>query len=189
MAGQRTALNLAGVEPSELARGMMLAEPGVFHATSVFDCSLELLPSAKPLKQGAPVHFHAGSAEIEAERLLDASPSLRPGARAFARIVLREPALLLPGDRFIIRRFSPVMTIGGGVVLDNAGLRYRNRAAGAARLRAVAEAAPADFVGMIVRESGCGAGMASRPDRAHGSARGGNRIDGSRGPFRYAAAA
>ena len=153
VAGQRTALNLVGVEPSDLARGMMLAEPGVLHSTSVFDCSLELLPSTKPLKQGAPVHFHAGSAEIEAEvRLLDG---------AMARMILREPAQLLPGDRFIIRRFSPVTTIGGGVVLDNAGLRYRNRATGAARLRAVAEAAPADFVAMIVRESGFGIGMPS----------------------------
>lgn len=151
VAGQRTALNLAGVEPSDLARGMMLAEPGVFQATSVFDCSLELLPSEKPLKQGAPVHFHAGAAEIAADvRMLDSR---------MARIVLREPAVLLPGDRFIIRRLSPVTTVGGGVVLDNAGLQYRNRAAGAARLRAVAEAAPADFVAMIVRESGCGMGM------------------------------
>jgi len=151
LAGQRTALNLAVVEPADLARGMMLAEPGVFRATSVFDCSLELLPSTKPLKQGAPVHFHAGAAEIEAEvRMLDST---------MARIILREPALLLPGDRFIIRRFSPVTTIGGGVVLDSAGLRYRNRATGAARLRAVAEGTPSDFVAMIVRESAFGVGM------------------------------
>ena len=58
-AGQRTALNLAGIESADLARGMTLAEPGVLQSTSEFDCTLELLPSAKPLKHRAPVHFHA----------------------------------------------------------------------------------------------------------------------------------
>src|SRR5207245_481999 len=83
LAGQRTALNLADVDTADLERGMMLAEPGVFHSTREFDCALELLPSAKPLKHRAPVHFHAGSAEIEAEvRLFDAGAALRPGAKA-----------------------------------------------------------------------------------------------------------
>ena len=82
--------------------------------------------------------------------------SLRPGGTAYARIVLRDPALLLPGDRFIIRMFSPVITIGGGIVLDNGAPRYRNRAAGAARLRSLAEAGPADRIAMLVRESGFG---------------------------------
>jgi selenocysteine-specific elongation factor len=139
---------------------MMLAAPDVFHSTREFDCMLELLPSAKPLKHRAPVHFHAGSAEIEAEvRLFDAGPALRPGATATARIILRDPALLLPGDRFIIRMFSPVITIGGGVVLDNAGLRYRKKADAAARLKTIAEASPAQRVAILARESGCGIGL------------------------------
>ena len=133
---------------------MTLAEPGVFSSTREFDCTLDLLPSAKPLKHRAPVHFHAGSAEIEAEvRLFDAGSTLKPGARSFARLVLREPALLLPGDRFIVRMFSPVVTIGGGVVLDAAGIRYRNRAAAAARLRALAAANPAQAAAIFVKES------------------------------------
>ena len=70
------------------------------------------------------MHFHSGTAEIEAEvRLLEGTAPMRPGSRAYARLVLREPALLLPGDRFIIRMFSPVVTIGGGVVR-----RYRRHA-------------------------------------------------------------
>jgi selenocysteine-specific elongation factor len=101
-AGERTAVNLAGIEHSELRRGMVLAEPGRFSAVKVLDCDLETL---SPVKSRAPVHFHAGSAEIEAE--------VRKN-----RIVLKEPALILPGDRFIIRKFSPVITIGGGSVLD-----------------------------------------------------------------------
>jgi selenocysteine-specific elongation factor len=99
LAGQRTALNLAGIEPAELARGMVLAVPGVFRAVTQVDCALQLLASAKPLKHRAPVHFHAGTAEIEAQvRLLDGAAALQPGRRAWARIVLREPALLLPGS-------------------------------------------------------------------------------------------
>jgi len=160
-AGQRTALNLADMEPSSLARGMLLTAPGLFRSTREFDCELELLASAKLLKDRAPVHFHAGSAEIEAEvRLLEASV-LKPGTKAFARVVLREPALLLPGDRFIIRMFSPVITIGGGVVLDNAGLRYRKRASAADRLRAISEANPSGVMAILVRESGFGMSLAS----------------------------
>ena len=60
-AGQRTALNLAGIEPADLKRGDVLASPGIFRAVSQFDCRLQLLPSAKPLKHRAPVHFHSGT--------------------------------------------------------------------------------------------------------------------------------
>jgi selenocysteine-specific elongation factor len=125
-AGQRTALNLIGAEPAEVARGTVLTAPGLFRAVTQFDARLELLASARPLKNRAPVHFHAGTAEIQAEvRLLQGSDALQPGQTAWARIVLREPALLLPGDRFIIRMFSPVVTIGGGTVVDIAPRRYR----------------------------------------------------------------
>jgi selenocysteine-specific elongation factor len=160
MAGERTALNLADVYPAEIERGMTLAAVGLFHSTRTIDCALDLLSSAKPLKHGSPVHFHSGSAEIEAEiRLLDEGRALHPGETALARIVLTDPALLLPGDRFIIRKFSPVMTIGGGVVLDNGGLRYRNRAAGAARLKSLVDMEPAELVALLVRESGFGMGV------------------------------
>jgi len=160
VAGQRTALNLADIEPSELARGMVAAAPGLFRTTRQVDCSLELLPSAKPLKHRAPVHFHAGTAEIEAQvRLLGGGMVLRPGERAWARIVLRETALLLPGDRFIIRMFSPVVTIGGGVVLDTAGIRYRKADRVVERLRILSEAVLADRIALIVRESRYGLDM------------------------------
>ncbi len=66
-AGQRTALNLAGVDVSQLARGMFLVESGRFRTTTQIDCAFQLLPSAKPLKHRAPVHFHSGTAEVEAE--------------------------------------------------------------------------------------------------------------------------
>src|SRR5262245_65513340 len=123
---------------------MTLAAPRAFHPSREIDCQLELLPSAKPLKHRAPVHFHSGSAEIEAEvRLLNVGPALRPGAKAFARLILSASALLLPGDRFIIRMFSPVITIRGGAVLDNAGLHYRKKADADTSIVAMPEARPA----------------------------------------------
>jgi selenocysteine-specific elongation factor len=163
LGGERTALNLADIEPVEVARGMVLAAPGVFRTTTQIDCALQLLPSAKPLKHRAPVHFHTGTAEIEAQvRLLDGSAALQPGQRGWARIVLRAPALLLPGDRFIIRMFSPVLTIGGGVVVDIGGKRYRkgDRQGIAERLQTLAEAPESERIALLVRESKYGVGMA-----------------------------
>ena len=128
-AGERTAVNLVGIEPAEIHRGMVLTGAGLFHAVTKVDCRLDLLRSAKTMRNRTPVHFHAGAAEIEAEvRFLDKGDKrahLEPGQSAGVRIVLREPALLLPGDRFIVRMFSPVVTIGGGVVVDICGRRYR----------------------------------------------------------------
>ncbi len=159
-AGQRTALNLAGIEPSELKRGDVLAAPGIFRAVGQFDCRLQLLPSAKPLKHRAPVHFHSGTAEIEAEVRLFGASSLKPGETAYARIVLREPALLLPGDRFIIRMFSPVTTIGGGVVIDTGAPRYRKRDDIAARLDALASPDAALRIARLTAEAPYGVALA-----------------------------
>jgi selenocysteine-specific elongation factor len=132
VAGQRTALNLAGVSTEELARGMMLASPNTFHLTSRTDVFLSLLPSAKALKDGARVHFHAYTAETIAEvRLYGAKESprlLQPGGESYVRLNLADPVLLLPGDRFIVRQFSPVVTIGGGVVLDSSPATRKPRA-------------------------------------------------------------
>jgi selenocysteine-specific elongation factor len=134
-AGERTAVNLAGIDPAEIHRGMVLSEAGRFAAVRVLDCRLELLGSAKPLKNRAPVHFHAGAAETQGEvRYLDRRLALAPGDSTWVRIVLNEPVLVLPGDRFIIRMFSPVLTIGGGVVADISAHKYRKGEDAAARL-------------------------------------------------------
>ena len=161
VAGQRTAVNLADIEPGELARGDVLSEPGRFRAVKQVDARLELLRSAKPLKHRAPVHFHAGAAEIEAEvRLLGGEAALPPGGTAYARLLLREAALLLPGDRFIIRMFSPVATIGGGVVVDAGERRYRKGEDIRARLDVLASPDAAARVAWLVREAAFGMGMA-----------------------------
>jgi selenocysteine-specific elongation factor len=129
LAGERTAVNLAGIDAAEIQRGMVLAPPGLFHTTTCIDSSFELLAAAHPLKHRAPVHFHAGTAEVEGEaRLLTSLEPLKPGSRAHVRFLLREPLLILPGDRFIVRMFSPVVTIGGGIVLDAAPPQRLRRA-------------------------------------------------------------
>jgi selenocysteine-specific elongation factor len=131
-AGERTALNLSGVEKSDLARGMTLASPGLLEATSRVDVRLSLLASAQPLRNGARVHLHAFASEtIAAVRLLGNQP-LQPGSDGFLQLQLADSLLLLPGDRFIIRQFSPVITIGGGLVLDTLPLK---KAAAGERLR------------------------------------------------------
>ena len=118
VAGQRTALNLASVSTEELARGMTLAPTATFQSTSRLDVKLSLLPSAKPLKDRARLHFHCYTMETIADVLLYGKKQLGAGEAGYAQLRLAEPALLLPGDRFILRQFSPVATIGGGVVLD-----------------------------------------------------------------------
>jgi selenocysteine-specific elongation factor len=117
-AGQRTALNLAGVETTELARGMMLTPPEMFHPAVKLGVRLDLLPSAKPLRQYARVHLHAFAAETIARVTLLETKQLLPGESGFARLKLDRPIVLFPGDRFILRQYSPVITIGGGRVLD-----------------------------------------------------------------------
>ncbi len=133
IAGQRTALNLAGVEVSDLARGMMLTAPQLFRPTTRVGVTIDLLRSASSAA-GVPhkpssglgggvrprVHFHVFTAETIAEVDLLGAKRLQPGESGFAELKLDEPLPLLPGDRFIIRQFSPVVTIGGGRVLDAA---------------------------------------------------------------------
>jgi selenocysteine-specific elongation factor len=121
--GQRTAVNLAGIEHTALKRGMVLATPGKFRRTRRVDVRLELLASARKMKQGSRVHFHAGTSETIAEVFLHREKEVAPGGSALANLKLQEELLLLPGDRYIVRQFSPVVTIGGGAVLDSLARR------------------------------------------------------------------
>ncbi|MGB8988134.1 MAG: selenocysteine-specific translation elongation factor [Candidatus Sulfotelmatobacter sp.] len=124
VAGQRTALNLAGASTDDLSRGLTLVPPATFEKTRKADVSLRLLPSAaRPLKNRARVHLHSYTMETVAEIIFSGTKQIGPGEQAFARVKFPEPALLIPGDRFILRQFSPVVTIGGGVVLDAAPIQ------------------------------------------------------------------
>jgi len=138
VAGQRTALNLAA-DTEKLARGMMLAPPATFHSTLRTDASLSMLASSRPLKDRARVHLHAYTSETIATVVLSGKKQVAPGESVFAQLRLADPLLLLPDDRFIIRQFSPVITIGGGVVLDAAPLLKTAQDAQQSFLKVLAE--------------------------------------------------
>ena len=160
-AGQRTAVNLASVGVSEVTRGMVLVPAGVFRATERLDVSISLLPSAKALKPRSRMHFHCGSAERIAEMTLLEGQQLAPGGSAMAQLRLDEPIHLLHGDRFVLRQFSPVVTIGGGVVLDALASRYRKRDSTRLNTLAILETgSPDEILHAIIAADGNGLGLA-----------------------------
>jgi len=127
-AGERVAINLAGVSRDLLGRGDQVVSPGPWQPTRILTLGLELLASAPgPLDEGDEVEVHAVAARVpgRVERL--AVRPLKPGAHANAQISLREPMLLFPGDRLVLRRPSPVNTFAGGRVLDAHLRRWRRR--------------------------------------------------------------
>jgi selenocysteine-specific elongation factor len=143
VAGNRVAVNLGGVEVAELARGDTLCAPGAFEPSRRIDVAIDLLEGARPLRHGARVRFHQGTTELLgrvaiAGHVAAAGPALEiaPGRSAYARIRLEAPAVLTRGDRFILRSYSPSITVAGGVVLDPHPTRSGIRSASAqARFR------------------------------------------------------
>ncbi|RUM88133.1 MAG: selenocysteine-specific translation elongation factor [Thermodesulfatator sp.] len=119
LAGMRTALNLQGVEKEALSRGSVVFEPGALKPSRILDVELQYLSSApRPLKNLEKVHFHLGTAELMAEVVLFGKDRLEPGARDVAQMRLSEAVVCLRGDRFVLRAGSPLVTVGGGRVLN-----------------------------------------------------------------------
>jgi selenocysteine-specific elongation factor len=159
-AGQRTAVNLAGIDHGEIVRGMVLASPGRFRTTRRIDARVELLASAPKLKPRARVHFHAGTSATVAEITFFGQNDLAPGGAALAQLRLQDALLLLPGDRFIVRQFSPVLTIGGGVVLDPLARRALRRDTGrAAFLETLGQGRAAEMLTAMTERSLTGLGL------------------------------
>ncbi|GAC1435361.1 MAG: selenocysteine-specific translation elongation factor [Terriglobales bacterium] len=148
-AGERTALNIAGLPKEELERGMVLATSGVFAPASRVDVSLSLLPTSKPLKDRARVHFHAYTSEMIATVVLHEAKQIEPGQTGFAQLRFVQPASLLPQDRFILRQFSPVITIGGGIVLDISPLR-KEPSVQLSSLKTFSSGEPINILGMRI---------------------------------------
>ncbi|MFY9554444.1 MAG: selenocysteine-specific translation elongation factor [Blastocatellia bacterium] len=153
-AGQRTAINLQGLNVEQVERGSVLAQAGRLRPSSMMDARLELLPSAsRPLIQRARVRLHHGTAEVMARvvilkgsglddesknpepETLNSEPGtpeserafIAPGGSALVQLRLEQPLTALPGDRFIIRSYSPQITIGGGVIIDALAEKHRIR--------------------------------------------------------------
>ncbi len=117
VAGQRTAVNLQGIDLAQVERGMVLTIPRVFRSSQILDVHLRLLPGAKPLKNLVKVRFHQGTLEVLARVALIGQDTLAPGESGYVQLRLDAPVFCLHGDAFIIRQFSPTITIGGGTIL------------------------------------------------------------------------
>lgn len=126
VAGMRTAVNLQGVEKEEIERGDVLIPPGSLPSTHIVDAHLQYLPSAPwKLKNRARVRFHTGTAEIMARVVLLDREILEPGEEADVQIRLESPTVVVHGDPFVIRSYSPAHTIGGGIVLDGFPVKHK----------------------------------------------------------------
>ena len=143
--GQRAAINLAGVHHDQITRGQELAAPGYLRPSRLLSARLSLLPSVeRPLKHRARVRCHVGTAELIASVALIDRDRLRPGETAPAQLLLSEPAATVWGQPLVIRSESPVVTLGGGVVLDPHAPRLRRNEP--AVLDRLAELASSDAV-------------------------------------------
>jgi selenocysteine-specific elongation factor len=128
-AGQRTAVNLGGIEHAEIERGMVLATGGVLRPTQIFDAQIEVLKDAKKnLKSRQRVRVHIGTIEALARvQVLNEKGEIERGTKNFVQLRLEIPIVCIPNERFIIRSYSPQITIAGGKVLDNNAVRHRRK--------------------------------------------------------------
>ena len=127
-AGQRAALNLSGLQKEELGRGMTVSATNTLSPSHMLDAVVHLLGgSPGPLKQRGAIRFHHGSAELIGRIYLLEGGEIRPGESQLAQLRLESPVVCCPKDCFILRRYSPVTTIGGGVVLDGIPEKHRRK--------------------------------------------------------------
>jgi len=157
VAGQRTAVNLQGVERAAIERGDVLSLPGLLRPSFMLDATCELLADAPaPLKTRQRVRFHIGTSEVMARVHLLEGPSLEPGARGPVQLRLEAPVVALPRDRYVIRSYSPMVTIGGGELLDVAPPKARRSPALLARLSLLAQGTPEAVLEEHLRRVGAG---------------------------------
>jgi selenocysteine-specific elongation factor len=128
-AGQRTAVNLGGIDTTSIERGMTLAPVARLRPTQVLDARVQILSNApRPLRSRQRVRMHIGAAEVLARvRILENVSEIKPGQQGFVQFRTESPVVAVCGDRFIIRAYSPQQTIGGGEVLDAFSSRHRAR--------------------------------------------------------------
>ena len=164
-AGHSSAVNVADVDFKQVHRGDTIAAPGVFRAHPMFEARLELLASqGRPLEQRQLVRVHVGTAEVLGEVVLLDQQSLGPGERALCQLRLRQPVVAAAGDRFVVRRHSPMETLGGGTIL--APSRWRLKPfKGFVLQRLAQEEAALDDAGRALALQLDGLGAAARVDQ------------------------
>ena len=153
-AGTRVAVNLAGVEVGEIARGQTLVVPGELSAVDVIDAEVKLLKDAPALKPRSRVHLHAFTSETMATVLPYGNEAVKPEATRLARLKLSNAIVLAPGDRFVLRQPLPAGTIGGGRVLDTNPTTRERRAVTQAWLDALLLASSRELLILRVRRRG-----------------------------------
>ena len=125
-AGNRTAINIQGLEKEMIHRGDMLASPACLSPAYVYDADFSYLSSAeKPLKNRSRVRVHLGTAEIMGRIVLLDHEELSPGSSANIQLLLEKKFGVWPGDRFVIRSYSPMATIGGGVIFNGSSVKRK----------------------------------------------------------------
>ncbi len=128
LAGQRAAVNLQGVERGRILRGYQLSTPGTLRVSSIVDVSYEHLPGNKdPLVHRARVRFLSGTAEIDGVAHVLGGARIEPGDTGFLQLRLDKPAAPRAGDRYVLRLETPVVTLGGGTVVDPTPVKHRRR--------------------------------------------------------------
>ena len=157
VAGQRAAVNLQGVERAAIERGDVLALPDLLRPTYMLDATCELLRDAPaPLKTRQRVRFHIGTSEVMARVHLVEGTTLEPGQTGFVQLRLEGPVVALPRDRYVIRSYSPMVTIGGGELLDVAPTKSRRSASLASRLRVLQSSEPVTILEAHIERVGGG---------------------------------
>ena len=154
--GQRTAMNLQGLEKSQIQRGQVVSTPGALRPSMWLDLELQVLPTApRPIKHRAPIRLHTGSMESLGRVLLLDRDQLEPGQTALCQARLDEPVALVAGDRFVLRSYSPVTTVAGGMILHPHSKRHkRNRPAIMTELETLRSGAAAERISLQARLSG-----------------------------------
>ena len=126
--GQRVAVNLPGIGKEQISRGEILATAGSMEGTMIADVRLQLLKSGqRTLKSGTRVHLYHGAAELVCKIILFDRAVLKPGEEAIVQLRMEQVTAMKAGDHFVIRFYSPVETIGGGVVLNPNGVKRKKR--------------------------------------------------------------
>jgi selenocysteine-specific elongation factor len=167
--GERTAINLGGIDVASISRGQQLVAPGALTITRRLDAVLDLLPTARALKHGARVRFHQGTSELMGRVSIAASArgDVLPGTSAVVRIRLEGGAAVTRGDRFIIRAYSPTVTIGGGTIIDPDPPRSAVRTAAAERrFRALTGPRDDAVLQMVIDTGAMGLSIAALSSRA-----------------------